>query len=167
MQEDDSLRKEVDKSIDRNSARLDEDAHNRQAQQEQITYLFSGVSPSALFQLASMSLAQTDVGVKERYDEAMGAYRTTIKDFSDKKAKETGNSGGIRITFDSNTGFKISAPKEGSGLNLAGVPVFTPPSRPLAEIFQSVAIEAGALLLFIAICFGFTYFRFLRYEIAA
>jgi ABC-type transport system involved in multi-copper enzyme maturation permease subunit len=166
MQEDDSLRKDVDKSIDRNSAMLDEDAHNRQAQQERLTYLISGVSPSALFQLASMNLAQTDVGVKARYDEAMGAYRTAIKDFSEKKAKETDNSGGIRITIDSNTGFKISAPKEGSGLNLAGLPLFTPPSRPLAGIFQSVAIETGALLLFIALCFGITYFRFLKYEIA-
>jgi ABC-type transport system involved in multi-copper enzyme maturation permease subunit len=165
MQQDDSLRKVVTKDIDDYGIKLNEDFRNRKAQQETLTYLLARISPASAFQIAAMNLAQTDVAIKARYEDAMNIFRTAFNQYTQKKQEQSGGGmGGIRITFDSNTGFKIDTPRQDARLDFSDAPEFVLPHRSLKEIFSLVIADIGVLICSTLIAFGITFFRFLRYE---
>jgi ABC-type transport system involved in multi-copper enzyme maturation permease subunit len=165
MRQDDSLRKIVTKDIDDYGIKLNEDFRNRKARQEKLTYLLSRISPASAFQIAAMNLAQTDVAIKARYEDAMNIFRTAFNTYTQKKAEQAGGGmGGIRITFDSNTGFKIETPHQDARLDFSDAPKFQVPRKTLAEIFSSVIIDMGILLCASLIAFGITFFKFQRYD---
>jgi len=163
--EEDAIdRKQVQVDINENSRKLNEELRNRKRVQEKLAFSISRVSPVSAYQLAVMNLAETDINVKGRYEDALNVYRTSFNKFKDKKAKESGNSGGLRISFDSNTGIKIDAGRE-MALDLTDVPKFEAARASFGEVVASVIPDAGILGLFCLAAFAAAFIAFLRYDV--
>lgn len=165
MDEDEKREEVVEKEIDAFSVRLNEDLRNKTASQEHLAMVLSRISPAATYQLAAMKLAETDVALKSRYEDAMRVYRTAFTQFADKKQKETGNTGGFRITVDSEKGVRMSAPREGGALDLSELPSFVPPKAELTEAAGGLILDAGVLALASILAFVWALGAFLRYDV--
>jgi ABC-type transport system involved in multi-copper enzyme maturation permease subunit len=166
MQQDDSLHKVLTKDIDDYGIKLNEEFRNRKAHQENVTYLLSRISPASAFQIAAMNLAQTDVAIKARYEDAMNIFRTAFNQYTENKQQQSGGGpmgGGIRIIA-SSTGIKFDVPRHGDRLDFSDAPELIHPQRSLKEIFNSTIVDMGILICSTLIAFGITFFRFLRYE---
>jgi ABC-type transport system involved in multi-copper enzyme maturation permease subunit len=165
MGEDDARRKQVQKDIDEYSVRLNEDLRNRNAEQELLAFTLSRFSPASAYQLAAMSLGGTDVRLKSRSEDAMREYRTRFIRYVEEKEKTTGGMGGFRITVDTDTGIKFSAPREKGSLDLGDLPVFAPPSLSLGEAAAPVVLDAGVLVFSTLLAFAGAFVAFLHYDI--
>jgi ABC-type transport system involved in multi-copper enzyme maturation permease subunit len=165
LDEDQKERQKVEQDIEAYSARLNEDLRNRQSVQERLAMWLARMSPAATFQMAAMKLADTDIEMKARYEDAMRAYRTAFTQYIDRKQKESGDTGGFRITVDSERGVKFSAPREVGSLDLSGLPSFAHPRATLAEIGSELIIDAGILGLVSLLAFAGAWGAFLRYDI--
>ena len=165
MNEDDAQRKQVQQEIEDYRLRLDEDLRNRTDEQQQLAFTLTRFSPASAYQLASMNVAGTDITLKRRYEQAMREYRMQFVQYVEKNAKETGNTGGFRITIDSDTGFKFSAPRERGTLDLGGLPVFVAPQLSIAGVMSAVVVDAGILALFSIMGFAVASIAFLRYDL--
>jgi len=95
----------------------------------------------------------------------MRDYRSQFLQYIDRKAKETGNTGGFRITIDSDTGFKFSVPRERGTLDLSSLSAFVPPQVRIALVMSAVVVHAGLLGLFSIIGFALACMAFLRYDL--
>lgn len=160
MEQDDSARKATEKKIDEYGIRLNEDLRNRKAVQERLAFVFSRFSPASAYQLAAMDLGGTDLSLKSRYEDALQTYRTAFNAFTDKKQKESGGSGGIRITFDTDRGFSFDVPRERT-LDLSGIPEFAHPQFS----FSLPVIDLGILALYSLLAFAGAFVAFLRYDV--
>lgn len=165
MEQDDQDRKQVQTDIDEQARRLTEELRNRRTEQERLAFTLSRLSPASSFQLAAMNLAGTDIALKTRYEDALNDYRTLFNEYKEKKAKESGNSGGFRIEVNSDTGVKIDAGRERGVLDLTGMPQFAHPSPSAAEMMRSAFIDLGLLGLFSLAAFAGAFVRFLRYDV--
>jgi ABC-type transport system involved in multi-copper enzyme maturation permease subunit len=165
MEKDDADRKQIQKEIDEYSVRLNEDLRNRKVDQERLAFVLSRISPASAYQLAAMSLAGTDISLKSRYEDAMREYRTAFLRYVEKKQKETGNSGGFRITFDTDKGVKFSAPRESGSLDLSEMPDFLAPQLAFADVAGGVIVDAGILAFASLLAFIGAFVAFLRYDV--
>jgi hypothetical protein len=165
MEQDDAERKKVQSEIDAYGVRIQEDLRNRRARQEELAFLFARSSPAAAYQLAAMEIARTGIGIKNANEEAMERYRGEFKDHVDKKQKESGNTGGFRITVDSEKGFSFSAPRERGTLDVSDLPRFAPVKASMGEILQSSLVDACLLALFGLLALGGAVFGFHRYDV--
>jgi ABC-type transport system involved in multi-copper enzyme maturation permease subunit len=165
MAEDDVQRKQVQKDIDDYSVRLNEDLRNRKEEQELLAFTLSRLSPASAYQLAAISLGGTDIRLKSRYEDAMREYRTRFTRYVEEKEKTSGGMGGFRITVDSDTGIKFSAPRERSSLDLSDLPAFAPQPLSLDEAAAPVVLDAGVLILSTLLAFAGAVGAFLRYDI--
>jgi ABC-type transport system involved in multi-copper enzyme maturation permease subunit len=163
--EDDSLRKAVQADIDQFGVRLYENLRNRTTEQEHLGLRLSRISPSSAYQLAVMNLASTDIGLKSRYEDRMSEYRTEFNQYVDKKQKETGGTGGFRITVDTQRGIRFAAPREKGTLDLSSLPAFNPAAAGFAEGAGSVVVDCGILGLCTLVVLSGTIIAFLRYDI--
>jgi ABC-type transport system involved in multi-copper enzyme maturation permease subunit len=161
MEEDDAKRKEIQKSIDDYGVRLEEDLRNRKSEQERLAFTLSRISPASAYELALLDIAGTNIDLKARYEDAMRAFRTVFNEYTNKKQKESGDVGGIRVTMDSEKGVSITTPREKGALDLTGLPRFTKPR--LAAGFPIV--DAGILVLATLLSFGASLLRFSRYDL--
>jgi ABC-type transport system involved in multi-copper enzyme maturation permease subunit len=161
---DDNQRKTVEKTIADNARRLNEDITNLRRQQEKLGFACSRFSPASAYQLAVMTLAETDVDVKARYESALHNYREQFMQFVQRKQKESGGSGGIKIMIDAQSGVKVDAGKTIS-LDLAGMPTFQTPVQPSSSLWSSVMIDIGLLTALALSAFGAAFARFLRYDL--
>lgn len=157
MVEDDSLRGAVQKDIDANQLKMQEDLRNRERAQQRLAFFLARFSPISAYQLAVMNVAGTDIGLKDRFEDALNQYRPTYTSFIDKKQKESGGMGGIRITFDSDKGFKFDLPRETGSLDLSELPQFADPPRVFSQAAASAIVDlgllAGSTLLILALGF--------------
>jgi ABC-type transport system involved in multi-copper enzyme maturation permease subunit len=165
MREDDELRKQVQREIDDYGLRLDEDLHNRTDDQQQLAFELTRFSPSSAFQLASMGLAGTGVSMKERYEDAMRKYREEFVRYIERKSKEAGNTGGFRITFDTDSGFKFSVPRERGTLDLSSLPAFIPPQVTLSQAAHGLIVDTGVIVFFSILAFGIACGAFFHYDL--
>jgi ABC-type transport system involved in multi-copper enzyme maturation permease subunit len=165
MEEDDAGRKQIQMEIEAYSVRLNEDLRNRKNEQERLGFILSRFSPASAYQLAAMTVGGTDINLKARYEDAMREYRTRFTQYVEKKQTETGGMGGFRITMDTNTGIKFSAPRESGSLDLSDLPVFTPPQVRFADVAGSVVIDAGLITLCTILSFAGAIGAFLRYDV--
>jgi ABC-type transport system involved in multi-copper enzyme maturation permease subunit len=167
MQQDDSLQKVLQKDIEDYGIKLNEEFRNRKTHQENVTYMISRISPASAFQIAAMNLAQTDVAIKARYEDAMNIFRTKFNQYTEKKQEQSGGgggmSGGIKITA-SPAGLKFDVPRQGDRLDFSDAPELVPTNRSLSEIFNSTIVDMGILICSTLVAFGITFFRFRRYE---
>ncbi len=161
MEEDDARRKEMQKEIDEQGVKLEEEVRNRKATQERLAFVLSRFSPASAYQLAVMDIAHTNIDLKSRYEDALRSYRTTFNDYTQRKQKESGGSGGIRVTMDTEKGMKIDLPRERGSLDLTDVPRFEHPGTPFIFPLVDVAI----LLLATLFAFAGSVVGFLRYDV--
>ncbi len=157
----DSMRKAVEKDINAYAVKLNEDLRNKKAEQERLALVLSRFSPASAYQLAAMNLAGTDLAAKSRYEDALNSYRTIFTQYLDKKQKETGQVAGIRITLDTEKGFKVDMPREQGVMNLSDLPGFTHPDRAASL----PAVDFGILVFFCIITFSGAFIAFLRYDV--
>jgi ABC-type transport system involved in multi-copper enzyme maturation permease subunit len=165
MEQDDAARKAMQKDIEQHGEKLNEDLRNRKAEQERAGLMLARFSPASAYQLAVMNLAGTDIGLKSRYEDAIQAFRKTFNDFTAQKQKETGNSGGIRITVDSDKGFSFSAPREKGVIDVSELPQFAPPVRTFAEAVLPTALDVGIIVLYTVLALAGAMIVFLRYDV--
>jgi ABC-type transport system involved in multi-copper enzyme maturation permease subunit len=165
METDEADRKAVQSDIDAYGVRLQEDLRNRRATQEHLALFLARFSPAASYQLAAMEIARTDIGIKNLNEEAMERYRGEFKEYVDRKQKESGDTGGFRITVDSKKGFSFSAPRERGTLDISDLPRFVPVHTSIGEILQNSLVDACVLILFGLLALGGAVLGFHRYDV--
>jgi ABC-type transport system involved in multi-copper enzyme maturation permease subunit len=163
-EQDDALRKKVQADIDENARVLQEGVRNKRIEQQKLAFAFARVSPVSAYQLAVMNLAGTDIDLKTRYEDALNSYRTTFNQYKDKKAKESGATGGLRITFDTNTGLKVDTGRE-MALDLSGIPQFKSTELSMAGMMGLLPVDIGLLFFFTLLAVGGAFIAFLRYDV--
>lgn len=165
LEEDDKDRKQIQKDISAFAQQLNENLRNRKAEQERLGFTLSRFSPASAFQLAALNLAGTGVALKSRYEDAMQNYRTAFTEYAEKKQKESGGFGGLRIEFNSNTGIKIGGDRDRGTLDFSDMPQFTPPEHTYAAAIAPTLIDFGLLGLYTLAAFAGAFVRFLRYDV--
>lgn len=165
MEEDDRDRKQVQKDIDAFSVTANEQQRNRKAEQERLAFALSRISPASAFQLAAVNLAGTDITLKSRYEDALNDYRPLFTAYKDKKQKESGGMGGIRIEVNTDTGVKIDTGREKGVLDISDMPRFEHPAQEFREALVPAMIDIGLLGFFSLAAFAGAFVRFLRYDV--
>ena len=165
MEEDDRDRKDVQKDNDEYAKKVNEDLRNKKAEQEQFAFTLSRFSPTSAFQIAAMNLAGTDIALKTRYEDALNDYRTIFTKYKDKKQKENGGIGGIRIEMNSDTGVKIDTGREKGVLDTSDMPRFDHPAHTFRDGITPAIIDFGLLGIFSLAAFAGAFVRFLRYDV--
>lgn len=165
MEQEENERKIVNANIEKFNISLQEDQRNRLARQEKLAFLLSRFSPISAYQIAAMNISETDLTLKTRYEDAINNYRSEFIKYTDKKKKESGAIGGLRIMMSSDGGMKIDADNGSVGLNISDMPQFSLPSVNTASMFKSTVVDAGIILASIILAFAFSFFKFLRYDV--
>lgn len=165
MEEEDKERKKVEKDIDDNQKLLTENLRNKKTEHEKLAFTLSRISPVSSFNLAAMNIAGTDIYIKDRYEDAMNSYREAFNTFKDKKQKESGGHGGIRVMIDSEAGFKIDTGREKGAIDLSELPRFSAPQKTNSEIAQAALIDSSVISLFTILIFAAGFFSFLRFDV--
>ncbi|HTY38877.1 MAG TPA: ABC transporter permease subunit [Bacteroidota bacterium] len=163
-EQDDALRKKVQTDIDENMRKLQEGARNKRIEQQRLAFNISRVSPVAAFQLAVMDLSETDISLKTRYEDALNTYRTSFNQFKDQNQKASGNSGGLRISFNSNSGLKVDVGRE-VALDLTGAPQFKEVDLTLGEVLGRLPMDIALLSLMTLLTLAGSLIAFLRYDV--
>jgi len=162
-EEDKRDRDSMQAAIDANARKLREDLRNRKGEMERLGFVLSRFSPVSAYQLAAMNLAGTDISLKPRYEDALENYRTAFNAFKEKKQKEAGSSGGIRIEVDSESGIRIDSGRE-MALDLDGMPEFTPSRPSLGQSLSAAVLDFGVMAFFSILSFAVAFVSFLRYD---
>jgi hypothetical protein len=165
MEQDDAARNTVQKDIDQQSVKFTEDMRNRKQEQVRLGLTLSRFSPASAFQLAAMQLAGTDVDLKTRYEDAMQSYRQIFNAYREKKERDSGGSGGIRIRVDSDKGFSFSSPRDAGTLDLSDMPLFSAPKSSLQEYVAPTFVDIGLLVVLGLSVFAGAFVAFLRYDV--
>jgi ABC-type transport system involved in multi-copper enzyme maturation permease subunit len=163
-EEDNSGRETTLRDIDENGRKLNEQFRNEKLEQQRTAFALSRLSPVSSYQLAVMNLAGTDIDLKNRYEDALNSFRTTFNNFKDRKQKESGGGGGLRISVDSQTGIKIDVGRE-IALDLSNVPQFVAAAVPLMNILGQAAIDYGLLLIYSLLAFAGAFLVFQQYDV--
>ena len=135
----------VNANIEKFNITLNEDQRNRLTRQEKLAFLLSRFSPISAYQIAAMNISETALALKTRYEDAINNYRSEFVKYIDKKKKETGAIGGLRIMMSSDGGVKIDADNGNVGLNISDMPQFSLPSISTASMFKSTVVDAGII----------------------
>jgi ABC-type transport system involved in multi-copper enzyme maturation permease subunit len=165
MQEEDSLRRRVEKDINDFEAGLNADLRRQKARQEKMALTLARFSPVSAFQLAAMSLAGTDLGMKIRYEDAMSAYRDQFTAYTGKQEQENPGQGGIRISIDSEKGMNVQSTREAGALDVSGIPAYLPPLFGMSAALGSLAIDLGILIVILFGCLSGSVAAFVRYDV--
>jgi ABC-type transport system involved in multi-copper enzyme maturation permease subunit len=165
MNEEDKARKDMQQEIDRKAAQFKEDVRNRNREQMRLGLAFARISPAASFQLAAMQIAGTDVELKSRYEDAMQSYREIYNNFREKKMKESGDGGGIRISIDSEKGFSFSTPRDAGALDISDLPRFVAPIASSGAVVLPAIPDFALLLLACILAFGGAFLGFVQYDV--
>jgi ABC-type transport system involved in multi-copper enzyme maturation permease subunit len=164
-EQEDQARRAMQKDIIENSRKLNEDLRNRKAELERLAFTLSRFSPASSYQLAAMSLAGTGIEIKANYEDAMRNYRTAFVDYVEKKRKESGGVGGIRVTMDTETGFKLSTDRDQGTLDLNDLPRFVASQHSFAEALAPAAVDFGLLAFYTIAAFAGAFVAFLKYDV--
>lgn len=157
----DSLNKSFETEREEYFRKLNEDWRNKKDRQEQWAFSMAKVSPTAVFQIAAMSLANTDVSLKRRYLEDLDRYQDGYAEFLRKK---TGSSGGMQIVmrFSGQQGVQE---EERKPLNPTELPEFTERGRTLGETLSASMADLGLLAVLNILFFVGAFIRFLRFDV--
>ncbi len=165
MEQDDAARTEIQEEINAFRTKLNEDLRNRKAELQRSAFTLSRLSPASAFQLTAMNLAGTNIDLKSRYEDSMASYRSELIAYGRRKQKESGTTGGIRITIDSEAGLNISTGRDKGTLDFSDMPRFQPPRRSLAQATAPAVVDLGLLALYSLLALAGAFVRFLRYDV--
>jgi len=165
MKEEDAARKDVQREIEAYEARLLEDWQHRKQMQQRLGFVLSRFSPASTYQLAAMTLAGTDIGMKSRYEDALNSYRSEFNEFVERNESESGQVGGIMIQIDSEKGMQIGSSRDNDGLDLSERPVFKPPVQHFGEVARPVVADIGLLAFGVILAFAGSFVSFLKNDL--
>ena len=163
-EEDENARQVIQKDMEQHFTDLLENLKNSKRQFEKLALFFARFSPVASFQLTVMDMTGSDIGMKNRFEDAISRYKKDFTAFKDKKQKEAGTPGGIRIEFNSNTGIKIDAGRDKGTLDISGVPRFQSASIAGPDSMSSFIINGGLLAIMSLALFGVAFTAFLKFD---
>ena len=150
MLERDELQQEMDADISDFNRKIDEEAANKRGVQQRLGFALSRFSPASAFQLAGMTLGQTDVDLKLRYLLALNEYRTVFRNYID--AKDPGG------PFSFGSSSEAAEP-----LDLSDLPVFEAPES--QEPIQRTLHDALVLVLYASLSLAVSFIAFNRYDV--
>lgn len=165
LEEEDNERKKAETEIDKYAGMLQEDLRNRKSSQERLAFLLSRISPVSAYQLAAMSIAGTDIKLKDRYEDAMKNYRNEFNKYKENKRKQSGDIGGIRITVDSESGFKLDVSRDKGTLDLSDMPKFEKADFPISKSLESSVMDIASVVFFTILAFGAAFCSFLKFDV--
>ncbi len=151
MVEDDERQKRMESDLAEHYRQIDEEVNNARAVQQTLGFSLSRFSPASAFQLAAMRLGQTDLGLKQRFTDALYAYRTTFRAYIDQKSP----GGMMTMSFGGNQ------PTE--PLDLSDMPVFE--SSLSAGADEETPIDLLVLFAYILGSAGLALVAFNRYDV--
>lgn len=157
----DSLEKIYEKEREEYYHRLNEQWQNKKDQQEQWSFGLARFSPTAMFQIAAMNLANTDVALKHRYLEELDRYQDHYAEFIRKK---TGGLGGMRIILRFG-GQRPEEEEEKKPLNPSELPEFVEQTRGLGETVAASVFDIGLLALVNILFFVGAFTAFLKFDV--
>lgn len=158
----DSLGKAYEKDRQEFFGRLNEEWQNRKDWQEQWAFGFSRVSPTAIFQLASMNLAGTDVEMKFRYQQELNRYQEGYAKFMQAKTGSTADYMRVVIRRFSSSQEEEEKPKP---LNPTEIPDFIEQPRDLGSTITASLLDLGLLVILNAVFFGGAFAAFLKFDL--
>jgi ABC-type transport system involved in multi-copper enzyme maturation permease subunit len=158
----DSMAKSVEKERELFFGRLNEDWRNRKDWQEQWAFGFSRVSPTAIFQIAAMNLANTDVGMKYRYQGDLDRYQDSYAEFMTKKTGSFADM--IRVVIRRSGGGSEEEEKQ-KPLNPTEIPGFVEQTRNLGDAISASLLDLGLLVVLNALFFAGAFIFFLRFDL--
>ncbi len=127
----DSMQKASEDARQEFYGRLDEDWRNKKDWQENWAFGISRISPTAVFQIAAMNIAGTDVGMKFRYMQQLNRYRDV---FAETMRKKTGSSADyFRIVIRRFSGGQNDQEEKQKSLNPSELPEFVEQPRTLGD----------------------------------
>lgn len=165
MQQDDLMRKKIEKEINEYSLRLNEGFVNKKYELKNLAFTLSRFSPSSSYQLAAMNIAKTDIEMKQRYESLLRDYRTRFLGFVETKEAEEGESSGRTISFNSETGISINDGRKESGIDLSEMPKFVYPNVSFSQILNPTIIDFGIISFYTLIILAIGYLRFLKFDL--
>jgi ABC-type transport system involved in multi-copper enzyme maturation permease subunit len=169
--ESDESRKKMDEEIAEYSRKLNEERRNRQARLERLAFTLSRFSPASAFSLAAMNLAETDIALKSRAEDAMTDYKSEVVDLAAEKAAAGGSGTPEVFRFEAGSGnakvmFGISFGGSNSPtLDPAEVPVFASQPRSFSKIAAGTLVDVGLIALYALLAFAGAFVGFLRYDV--
>lgn len=164
-EEDEELRNKMNSEIDDFAKKLAEEALNSRTQKNILANELSFISPAAVFQFMGNTLAQTDYKLKQRYTEELNQYKTVFANYIEEKQKASGQPGGIRITMDTETGFKLDLGRNDVRIDFSDRPVFNHPYKSISQIMNEVTVNLSVLLIYFLILVLVGYQSFLKSNI--
>ena len=165
MEEEDEARKKMQVEINDFALKLQEDFRNRKAEQERLAFTISRFSPASAYQLTAMNLAGTNIDLKTRTEDAMQQYRKDFLTYREKKQKESGGGGGIRIEWNSDSGMTIDTGRDKGTLDISDMPRFEAPAHKLSDAIAPTLIDFGLLAIYTLTAFAGAFVVFLRYDV--
>jgi hypothetical protein len=165
MEQNETARHQVEADIHQVSRRLREELRNKKAVQERLALLLVRLSPVSAYQLASMNLTDTDIGLKTRFENALEIYHQLIADFVAQKQKEGGGFGGIQIQFDTEKGVSVQSDRNSKKLDLTALPQFQMRQSDSGEILATSLVDLGILLGYLILALAGEIVSFLRYDV--
>jgi ABC-2 type transport system permease protein len=165
MQKDDKLRKINEENITNYSRKLFEGYKNNRIELRKLALTLSRFSPASAYQLAAMNMASTDIAEKDRYEDAIQLYKEKFLTHATKKAETDGDSFGLRISMDSETGISVEGGRDQNKLDTSELPQFAEPSYTFAQIFEPTIIDISILFILSIACFGLSVYRFSKYDL--
>jgi hypothetical protein len=165
MQEDDASRKETQEVIADFSRKLNEDLRNKRKRLEKMGFIFSRISPAAIYALTAMDICGTDTQLKSRTEVAMQNFQGDFNNFIEKKQEENQENAGIRITMDSDRGFSFTTPDLLNTIEAQEIPRYQDQKIQYSGILQAVMLDFSLLMALTVIIFGMTLILFNRYDV--
>jgi len=159
----DSMQKAREEARAEFYSRLDEDWRNKKDWQERWAFGISRVSPTAVFQIAAMNLAGTDVGMKFRYMQQLSRYRDAFAETIRKKTGSTADY--FRIIVRRFSGGQNDQEEKQKSLNPSELPEYVEQPRNLGDTINASLFDMGLLVVLNAIFFGGAFYAFLRFDL--
>ncbi|NUN70193.1 MAG: ABC transporter permease subunit [Bacteroidetes bacterium] len=149
-----------EKKFNELSARLNEERTNRQAEQQMLAMLVSGVSPSALFTLAAGEINGTSLRMERAFLEQAKEYQRQYAAFM--KEKTGMNTGGFSFVVRMVTDDDAAPPKP---INIRELPQFAFTPLSAASGLGAYTGYTGVLAVYLLLFFAGAYRSFQRYDV--
>jgi ABC-type transport system involved in multi-copper enzyme maturation permease subunit len=159
--DNETKRKEMEQKITDYSARVYEDYYNQKSRQELLAFSLAKISPASQFQLATMKLSATDVGLKKRYEDAMKEYKAQYGTYVQQKG---GSGFNIRISSGRGSTSSAMTGPTPTKIDVSEMPKFKDPAYTFGASIVGSMVDLGLLTLFNILAFVGAFVAFLRYD---
>jgi hypothetical protein len=158
----DSMMKSYEQERSDFYGRLNEDWRNKKDWQEKWAFGISRVAPTAIFQIAAMNLAGTDVEMKFRYQQELNRYQDGYAKFI--KSKTGSMADYMRVVIKRYSGAETQEEKK-PNLNPTEIPEFLVQPRELGSAISASLFDVGLLVVLNALFFAGAFFSFLKFDL--